>query len=125
MAETRFQIRIDPWWAGLLLVGGATRQNSFAELSDGELHVKFGLLFDRTVAREQIEGAKEGNWPWWVGVGWRTNFRGTVGLIGSYRGVVEVKLREPLRALGLLNYDRIALSLDEPQAFIDAVGALP
>lgn len=122
MAETRFQIRIDPWWAALLLPGGATRQNSYAELKDGELHIKFGLLFDRSIPRDQVEGAKEGHWPLWMGIGWRTNLRGMAGLIGSYRGVVEVQLREPVRVWGLFNCDRIALSLDEPQAFIEAVG---
>jgi hypothetical protein len=122
MPETRFQIRIDPWWMALLLPGGATRQNSYAELTDGELHIKFGLLFDRAVPRAQVEGAKESHWPLWMGIGWRTNLRGLVGLVGSYRGVIEVKLREPVRVWGFFNCDRIALSLEEPEAFIQAVG---
>jgi len=38
----RFQIRIDPVWRPLLLAGGATRENSYAELTDAGVRFRFG-----------------------------------------------------------------------------------
>jgi hypothetical protein len=122
MSEQRFAMRLDPLWMALLLPGGATRATSYAELTDDELHIRFGFLFDRAIPRDQIAGAKERSWPWWMGLGWRTNLRGLIGLVGSYGGVVEITLREPLRVWGVVPCERIALSLEEPQAFIEAVG---
>ena len=83
MSETRFPMQLDPWWRPLLLVGGATPDNSYLELSDDELSLHFGLLFNRTIPREQIESAAEADWPLWMGVGWRAGFGGRYGLIGS------------------------------------------
>jgi hypothetical protein len=120
MAE-RFAIRLDPWWRLLLLVGGATPGNSYAEIDGDALHLRYGLLFDRTIPRAQIVSAKQRNWPIWLGIGWRTDFRGGVGLIGSMEGVVELTLSEEIR-WGLLRYTRVAVSLQEPQPFLAALG---
>ena len=46
MGLTRFPIRISPLWRPVLLLFGATEGRSFAEIEDGELHVRFGFLFD-------------------------------------------------------------------------------
>ena len=123
MSETRFSMRLGPWWRPLLLAGGATPDNSYLELSEDELSLHFGLLFNRTIPREQIESAAEAEWPLWMGVGWRAGFGGRYGLIGSYQGFVEVTLREPIQRLSLFNFTRIAVSLEEPEAFLQALGA--
>ena len=123
MSETRFLMQLDPWWRPLLLVGGATPDNSYMELADDRLSLYFGLLFNRTIPREQIESAAEADWPLWMGVGWRAGFGGRYGLIGSYQGIVELTLREPIRVLNLLNFTRIAVSLEEPEAFLQALDA--
>ena len=52
MSETRFSMRLDPWWWPLLLAGGATPDNSYLELTGYGLSLHFGLLFDRTIPRE-------------------------------------------------------------------------
>ena len=44
-------------------------------------------------------------------------------MIGSYQGIVELTLREPIRVLNLLNFTRIAVSLEEPEAFLQALDA--
>ncbi len=121
MSETRFPMQLDAWWRPLLLVGVATPDNSYLELTDDELSLHFGLLFNRTIHREQIESAAEADWPLWMGVGWRAGFGGRYGLIGSYQGIVELTLREPVRILNLLNFTRIAVSLEEPKAFLQAL----
>ncbi|MEX0786850.1 MAG: hypothetical protein WD939_09450 [Dehalococcoidia bacterium] len=120
---TKFGMRVDPWWRPLLLVGGSTPANSYAELNEVGLTISLGFLFNRTIARSDIESAEQISWPFWMGVGWRTNFRNQLGLIGSYQGVVEMKLKTPIRVLGLLNCDRVAISLEEPEAFLAALNA--
>jgi len=122
MADQRFQIRIDRVWQPLLLVGAATPSTSYVELRDGEMEVRFGVFYRQTIPLDEIESASEIHWPWFMGVGWRTNFTGQYGLIGSYQGVVELRLRESHRVLGLLRYRRLAISLEEPQAFLAAIG---
>lgn len=123
MAGTRFQMRIDPWWQPLLLVGGGTQDGSYLELSDDALTVRFGWLFQRTIPRSDIEEAVPSRWPVWMGVGWRTDLRGLFGLIGSYRGVVELRLRAPIRVWGMLTCRRLAVSLEEPEQFVAALAA--
>ena len=58
-----------------------------------------------------------------MGIGWRAGFGSHYGLIGSYQGIVELTLREPIRVLNLLNFTRIAVSLEEPGAFLQALDA--
>ncbi|MDO8616640.1 MAG: hypothetical protein Q7T33_13045 [Dehalococcoidia bacterium] len=117
----RFPVHIDSWWRPLLLAGGATPRNSYVELTDDQVLFRFGLLFRRSVPMADVEGAVIRAWPLWYGVGWRTNLLGLVGLIGSYKGVVEVRLRKPLRVWGLLRCRRIAASLEDPNAFLAAL----
>jgi hypothetical protein len=119
----RFPILISPLWRYLLLPFGATPARSFAEIKDGELHVRFGRLFDHRFPLEEVESVSLGHWPVWAGVGWRTNFRGSVGLIGTYVNTVEVHFKEPQRVRLLIpvRCDRLYLSLEEPHDFISAV----
>jgi hypothetical protein len=119
----RFPILISPLWRYLLLPFGATAERSFAALKDGKLRVRFGRLFDHTFSLEEIESVSLGHWPVWAGVGWRANFRGTVGLIGTYVNIVEITFKEPQRVRMLIpvRCERLYLSLEEPQDFISAV----
>jgi len=115
----RFAIRIDPIWRPFLLAGGATRDNSFAELTDGGIHFRFGLLFDRLVPYGDVKAVFPRSWPFLYGIGWRSNLRGVVGLVGSYHDVIEVRLKARARPLwGIFPMDRIAVSLEEPERFV-------
>ncbi len=118
----RFPIRIDPIWRPLLLGAGATRGRSYVEVSEKEIGFRFGFWFRREVPRSEIVGAAPRQWPVWYGVGWRSNLRGVIGLIGSYQGVVEVRLKNRTRAWGVFPCDRIAVSLEDPDGFIAALG---
>jgi len=119
----RFPILISPLWRYLLLPFGATAARSFAEIKDGELHVRFGRLFDHCFPLEEVESVSLGHWPVWAGIGWRTNFRGSVGLIGTYVNTVEVRFKEPqrVRLLVRVRCERLYLSVEDPHAFISAV----
>ncbi len=117
----RFPIRVDPIWRSFLLAGGATRRNAYVELTDNGIHFRFGLLFDRTVPYSDVKAAFRRSWPLWYGIGWRSNLRGAIGLIGSYEDIVEVRLKKRTRAWLVFPCDRIAVSVEQPDAFIRAV----
>ena len=120
----RFPILMSPLWRPLLLPFGGTSQRSYAELEDGVLHVRFGWLFDHRFPLDQVEAASPSHWPLLGGIGWRTNFRGTVGLIGTYVNVVEIRFKERQRLRMLLptSCERLYISLQEPHDFIAALG---
>lgn len=114
-----FQIRIDPVWRAPLLLGGATRDNSHVELTDAGVRFRFGLLFDRLVPYDDIKAVFGRSWPFLYGIGWRSNLRGVIGLVGSYHDVVEVRLKRRLaRVWGVFPMDRICASLEEPERFV-------
>jgi len=118
----RFPIRIDAIWRAPLLAGGATARNSYVALTDEGVHFRFGLLFNRTIPYEQVNAAFPRSWPLLYGVGWRSNLRGVIGLIGSYHDVVEVRLKTRSRAWALIfPCDRIAVSLEDPERFVEAL----
>lgn len=121
----RFPILISPLWRLLLLPFGGTPRRSFAEVEDGQLHVRFGWLFDHRFPLADVEAASPSHWPVWAGVGWRTSFRGTVGLIGTYVNIVEVRFKKPqrVRMLVPMTCRRLYLSLEEPRDFVAAVHA--
>ena len=123
----RFPILISPLWRPLLLPFGATAERSFAEVEDGNLHVRFGFLFQHRFPLDQVEGASLAHWPLWAGIGWRMNFRGTVGLIGTYVNTVEVRFKEPqrVRLLVPVRCRRLYLSVDDPRGFIAALRPRP
>jgi hypothetical protein len=119
-------MRIDPIWRPLMLTGGATRGRSYVEVTDKFVSFHFGFWSRQTVDRDEVVSAAPRQWPVWYGVGWRSNLRGVIGLIGSYQGVVEVCLKNRVRAWGVFPCDRIAVSLEDPDGFIAALsGASP
>jgi hypothetical protein len=120
---TRFPIRRSPWWAPLLLLFGGTPGRSYIELADGRLVAHFGWLFHYSFPLADIEGAGKRSWPVLYGIGWRTNLFGIIGLIGSYRNVVEVRLkrRRWVWMLLPLSCNRLAVSLEDPEAFLEAL----
>jgi hypothetical protein len=121
--KVRFPILISPLWRYLILPFGATPERCFAEIEEGELHVRFGWLFNQRIPLEEVESVSLGHWPVWAGVGLRTNLRGTVGLIGTYVNTVEVRFKEPQRVRMLIpmRCERLYLSVQEPHEFISAV----
>lgn len=59
-----------------------------------------------------------------MGVGWRIGFGDRFGLIGSYEGVVNIELKEPLRVWWIANYTKMAISLEDPKTFAAAMSGL-
>ncbi len=115
----RFPILVSPIWKPFLLPFGVTEERSYVEIDDGELRVRFGW-FGHTFALDQIESAGREDWPLWGGIGWRTNFVGTVGLIGTYVNVVKIDFKEGQRVRMVLPLScaRLYVSVGNPQTLV-------
>jgi hypothetical protein len=116
----RFQIKMDPYWRPLLLLGGATSSNSFVEVGADYVAFNFGFAFHYRIPRDEVKAVFPRSWPFWYGIGWRSNFRGVIGIVGSYEDVVEVRLNKRRRAWAAFPMDRIGVSLEDPKGFIAA-----
>jgi hypothetical protein len=111
-----------------LIPFGVSSRRAYAQVHDGKLHVRFGPMFDEQIAVENIEEAAEARWPRWAGVGLRTNFRGTVGLISSYGKIVKLTFKEPIDVhLFVVPFKcrSLYVSLEDPDAFLKAIGKAP
>jgi hypothetical protein len=118
----RFALAISPVWRPALFILGVTPKQSFVELGEEDIHVRFGR-FEYYFPLEAVEDVQLSNWPLWAGIGARTNFRGTVGLVGTYVNVVKITFKEPqqMRLLVRTTCKQLFLSIEEPHAFIAAL----
>ena len=124
----RFPILITQLSQLLMIPFGVTRRRAFVQLEDDDIHVRFGPMFDERIPLDNIEAAEVSNWPRWAGVGPRTNLRGVVGLVGAYGNVVRLTLKEPMDVhlfLVPVSCRRLYLSLEHPDAFLQAIGKAP
>ncbi|HEY5626190.1 MAG TPA: hypothetical protein VIT93_06850 [Dehalococcoidia bacterium] len=124
----RFPILITEFSKLFMIPFGVTRQRAFAQVKDGELRIRFGPMFDERISLRNIEAADVSRWPRWAGMGPRTNFRGAVGLVGSYSNVIRLTLKKPVDVhLYLLptSCRRLYLSLEHPDRFLEAIGKAP
>jgi hypothetical protein len=122
----RFELRVDAFWRPIIVPFGGTDDRSYAEITDdGELRVRFGFLFDHAFPLTSIERAAGTRPGWWEGFGWHTNFVGSVGLLGSHDGCVEITLREPVNVTMPLpvRCQKLTMSLKLPREFISALAA--
>lgn len=121
-------IRRSRWLRPLLfIVGLTTDSNSYAAIEGEGLRVRFGWFFNNVFELQDVESVAARRWPWWFyGLGWRANLVGQVGVVASTRGVVEVRFKTRQRVSGLLplirlRCDRLAISLEQPEAFMQAL----
>jgi len=85
-------------------------------------------MFDEQIALENIEKAEAARWPWWAGIGPRTNFRATVGLIASYGRTVKLTFKEPIDVhlfVVPVKCRFLYFSLEEPDEFLKAIEKAP
>jgi len=120
----RFPILITQLSQPLMIPFGVTRRRAFAQVQDGKLHVCFGPMFDERIPLDNIEAAEVSRWPRWAGVGPRTDFRGRIGLVGSYSNTVKLTLKKPVDVhLFVLpvTCHKLYLSLEDPDAFAQEI----
>lgn len=122
---SRFEIRLDSIWRAPLLLIGASPSRAYVELSDDALEIHFGG-YHETIPRGNVADAKRRDWPWYYGIGVRVA-RHAVGYVGTTKNVVQVDLIEPHRFRILFGWrvksKGVAVSFEDPEGFLDALGA--
>jgi hypothetical protein len=107
-------------WRQLLTTFGAMQSNSYVEVGEDLLVLSFGFFDDR-LPRGTIGRANAGRWPRHGKLGWRLGLGGRLGLIGDRSGIVEIQLKRPHRARGLIapyTYDRVYVSVCDPGSLV-------
>jgi hypothetical protein len=102
------------------------KERAYVDVTERDVHVLFAPAFDERFPLSQIEEAVPAVWPIWAGIGPRTNFRGAVGIVGSYRNTVELRFKEAqeVRVVAMpVKCERLYISMEDPEAFIAALTA--
>jgi hypothetical protein len=123
----RFAMRLDPWWQPFLWLVGVLPRTAYVALEGDTVRVGFGLFryrFPRAsvVAARRVGGAK----LWAMGIGVHGNLVNALAINGSLDGLVELRLAPPRTFWVLfipMRVSRLYLSLEEPDAFLRALGA--
>ena len=125
----KFSIRVDPWWWPLLMISGVWPGGPrYVALEDEDVRVRLGWLETRFPRAHVVSAQRvRGDWRW--SIGWHVGFVGTKALIvnGSWEGMVELRLEPPLVYRLLLipiHCSCVRFSLEEPDAFLEALGVL-
>jgi hypothetical protein len=91
----RFPIAISPWLRPFLYLFGATRERAWLDVDRDSVEVQFSW-YRISIPRSSIVVAEPGRWPFWGGIGWRTNLRDVIGLIGGLGPAVRIEIDPPI-----------------------------
>jgi len=121
----RFPLLLSRCWRPLLLLFGGTKGRSYLEIDSEALTARFGWLFHYRFPLGDIEDATLVERPPWYfySIGWRSDLAGAIGLIGAYKNLVKIHFRRRRWVWMLLPLPckRLVASLEDPQAFLDAL----
>ena len=125
----RFAMRLDSWWQPLLWIVGVLPRNAYVAVEGDTVRVGFGV-FRYDFPRASVVGARrlEGARRWMLGIGVHGNLVNWLAINGSLAGMVEVQLAPPRTFWVLcipMRVSRLYLSLDAPDAFLQALGIGP
>ena len=123
---SRHPIKRSRFWALPLLVIGATDSSSYVDIGPDDVVAQFGWK-RISIPRAEVEYAQRSSWPWWGGIGWRSDLRHSIGLIGAMSPIVRIHVK-PRRTslLGLpMTLTDLYLSVDDPDAVIRDLSAAP
>jgi hypothetical protein len=121
----RYPMRLSGIWKPLLALFGGTPSRSYVDLIDDSIRFRFGT-FDESFSVSEIKAVERTEVPLIAGVGWKMDFGGSVGLLGSQKGLVKVSLREPRRVRLVfipVKAKHIVVSLEDPDAFLEDLKA--
>ncbi|MFQ5595819.1 MAG: hypothetical protein ACE5HA_16860 [Anaerolineae bacterium] len=121
---TTFPIRLDAIWRIPLLLITVTPQRAYVALDDQAITFRFGWLEER-IELTEIESVEPMRWRIIYGIGTRIAPGRTLGLVGSWKDVVAIRLRTPrtIKVPFKMDFRRIAASMEEPEVFIEALQA--
>ena len=116
---TKFSIKIDTLWIAPLMLIGASRDQSYVEIGDSELHIKMGIG-DERIPLTNIELVEPHEWSLFHGIGHRVTHDG-LGYVGSTDHVVRIKLKAPQSFHVIFGmhkeFSNFYVSLEHPQEF--------
>lgn len=120
----RFYIRVDLPWRPLFLLLGGTANRLLVTLENDGMHLKLGW-WKEAIPYADIESVAADKWPFYFGYGMRPAPNRRLGLVGSPRGVVTVKLRQPrtIKVPFEMSAEAFSISFEEPNNFIDSLNA--
>lgn len=118
----RFPLRRSPWALPFLLP--LSFGHPYAEVGDGVVRVRMGLLGRADVPVERIASIGTMTWPWWGGVGARIA-RGMVTYLGASGTVVVLDLTERVGVRAPLSWkaSSVGVGAEDVNGFISAVAA--
>ena len=122
------QLATDPVSRAALSLFNVTSATAYVEIHEDELVVREGNLFQESFPLSSLGKAGLDNWEWYMGLGVRTDFQGTVAPVTSWDKIVSIPVDKPrslflplLGSLGLqVECRRLILSVAEPDAFLIA-----
>ncbi|NJL98912.1 MAG: hypothetical protein HC924_08910 [Synechococcaceae cyanobacterium SM2_3_2] len=125
------QIAQDPLSSLVLPLFQLNATNAFVEMVPDELRVKAGSLFDERFSLSNLGRAELVSWEWYMGLGLRTDFQGTVAPVTSTEKVIAIPLLQQkvlfLPILGPLGVQvpcrRIVVSLRDVDTFLTSFNA--
>lgn len=123
MTTARFAIAVSTAWKPLLLLLGVTGSRAYAELGPDALSIRFGWYRAR-IPREQIVRVGMTHWDWWRGIGWRSDLRRTIALIGRSGPVAYLGIAPPVptRLAGIpIQLQNLYITVEDPEAFLAAL----
>jgi hypothetical protein len=104
----------------LFIPFGGTPSRSYVDLSPERLDIRFGY-YEYVVPLANIATVEEAPARRWRRLGWRSDIRRSLELIGSHEGVVKISLIQPQagRLLGIpLTVHEVQVSLEDAPGFI-------
>ncbi len=116
---SRFPIKQSKYWKPLLLLFGATEDRAFLDVGPHWVVVQFGWKRIE-IPRETVELAEASSWPWWGGIGWRSDLRHTIGFIGASRPILHLHFSpQPVSLFSIPhNLTDLFLSVDDPAPIV-------
>jgi hypothetical protein len=123
----RFAVRYNRWLLPLLWALGLGPRQAIVALSENELLVQMGWAFRARIPRHTIAQARRRG-PIWYTAGAHSTLSGRWIINASAQGIVALTLTVPCpaRTLGIpIRFQRLDIGLQEPEAFLVALGTLP
>ncbi len=116
---SRYPIKRSKFWGWALLVIGATDTSSYIDIGPDEVIAQFGWK-RIVVKRDDITHAERSRWPWWGGIGWRSDLRHSIGLIGALSPIIRIHMRSRrTQLLGIpIALTDLYISVDDPDAVL-------
>lgn len=125
------QIAQDPISSLVMPLFQLNATNAFVEMLPDELRIKAGSLFDEKFSLSNLGRAELTTWEWYMGLGLRTDFQGTVAPVTSTDKVISIPLLQQkllflpiLSPLGLqVPCRRLVVSLRDVDTFLTSFNA--